>query len=299
MTGKATERSALGWALAATLLWSTVATAFELALREVTVLQLVTGASVMSALCLGLILALRGRLRAAVLGLRSAVWRPLVCGAINPLAYYLVLFGAYDRLPPQIAQPLNYTWAIVLSLLSVVFLGRRLSRRGTWGIMLGYTGVTVVSLAGSGSVGAFDALGVALALGSSVLWAVYWLLIARDEREPVTALFQNFVVVLPLLVGLTWWFDGPPRVSLRALASLAYVGAFEMGLTFVLWQKALQSSKDVARTTNVVYLSPFLSLVWISFVLRETIHPLVYVGLALIVGGVTLQSGDTGRPRHG
>ena len=35
-------------------------------------------------------------------------------GLLNPVAYYLVLFKAYDLLPAQVAQPINYAWPIVL-----------------------------------------------------------------------------------------------------------------------------------------------------------------------------------------
>ena len=56
--------------------------------------------------------------------------RKLVCllGLINPTAYYLILFAAYDRLPAHIAQPINYT-CITLALLAVPLLGQRLGKR--------------------------------------------------------------------------------------------------------------------------------------------------------------------------
>ncbi len=31
-------------------------------------------------------------------------------GLLNPVAYYLVLFKAYDLLPAHVAQPINYTY---------------------------------------------------------------------------------------------------------------------------------------------------------------------------------------------
>jgi hypothetical protein len=52
--------------------------------------------------------------------------RDIICsvglGFLNPFAYYFVLLQAYDLLPAQEAQPLNCTWAITLSLLSVPLL---------------------------------------------------------------------------------------------------------------------------------------------------------------------------------
>jgi drug/metabolite transporter (DMT)-like permease len=96
-------------------------------------------------------------------------------------------------------------------------------------------------------------------------------------------------MALPFL-GLWLWQsgDGIPSGT-RAWVGLAYVGAFEMGITFVLWQRALQTAKSVARVTAVVYLAPFLSLGFIFIVLREPFSPFVFVGLGLIVAGVVLQ----------
>ena len=48
-------------------------------------------------------------------------------GLINPFLYYLVLFKAYDLLPAQEAQAINYTWALMLAFLSVIFLKQKLT----------------------------------------------------------------------------------------------------------------------------------------------------------------------------
>ncbi|NJK98814.1 MAG: EamA family transporter, partial [Bacteroidales bacterium] len=53
-------------------------------------------------------------------------------GFLNPLLYYLVLFKAYSLLPAQIAQPLNYTWPLILVILSIIFLSKNI-RSGNFG----------------------------------------------------------------------------------------------------------------------------------------------------------------------
>lgn len=60
------DRKALLFGLGAVLLWSTVATAFKLALRQLDVLQLLAWAATFSALALGLILWQQGKLRLAL-----------------------------------------------------------------------------------------------------------------------------------------------------------------------------------------------------------------------------------------
>ncbi len=50
-----------------------------------------------------------------------------------------------------------------------------------------------------------------------------------------------------------------------------YVGIFEVGITYVLWMKAMQLSTSNAKIGNLVFMAPFLSLVFIHFILKETI----------------------------
>ncbi len=73
------------------------------------------------------------------------------------------------------------------------------------------------------------------------------------------------------------------------LLGAVYVGLFEMGITFLLWLKALKLSKTTAHVTNLIYMVPFLSLVLIWFTVGETILPSTIVGLVFIVGGIVLQ----------
>ena len=69
----------------------------------------------------------------------------------------------------------------------------------------------------------------------------------------------------------------------------SYIGIFEMGLTFVLWLNSLQKAISTARITNLVFITPFLSLVIISQVLHEHIAISTIMGLLLIIGGILWQ----------
>jgi drug/metabolite transporter (DMT)-like permease len=62
-----------------------------------------------------------------------------------------------------------------------------------------------------------------------------------------------------------------------------------MGLTFIFWLKALRYSKTTANISNLVFLSPFLSLFYINFILKEKILLSTLVGLILVVAGIIMQ----------
>jgi len=143
------QRQAYLYGLGTVLIWSTVASAFKIALKDLDHFQLLLVADIVSIATLLLILTLQGRLGQIRSLTGRAVLRNCGLGLLNPFLYYLVLFKAYSLLPAQVAQPLNYTWAITLSLLSVPFLGQKLSRRDLVAICVSYLGVVVLSTQGN------------------------------------------------------------------------------------------------------------------------------------------------------
>lgn len=285
------QPGAFSLAAVVVLLWGTAATAFEIALRWVTPYQLLLWSVLVSALVLGTLLAARGGLGRLAALPRASLLRGLALGVLNPFLYYLVLFAAYDRLPGQIAMALNYAWPLVLALLAVPLLGQPLTRAQGVAIGVSFMGAVIIVTGGQlGLEGGLDPVGVLLALGSTVLWALFWLWNARDGADPVAKLFLGFVAGLvlalaaaPWLGGAAWWDLLPPAAAWPALI---YVGLFEMGLTFVLWLTALQRARHAARLGHLVYLAPFLSLLFLHLALGEPLLPATFLGLMLIVGSL-------------
>ena len=290
------QSKAYCYALATVLLWSTVASAFKLSLRVMDPMQLLLYASATSLVTLLAILAARGGL-GKLTGMSRRQWlTSAALGALNPFLYYVILFKAYDLLPAQEAQPLNYTWAVTLALLSIPLLGQRIGPRELGALLVSYAGVVVISTHGDPLGMRFsDPLGVALALGSTIIWALYWIAGTRDTRDPVAGLAANFLFGTAYVLAATLAVSSPVVTDWRALAGAAYVGVFEMGLTFVLWLNALRLSETTAKVGNLIFLSPFVSLLLIHHFVGEEILPSTIWGLALIILGIAIQ--QSGRAR--
>ncbi|HAA45901.1 MAG: hypothetical protein XD36_1197 [Halomonas sp. 54_146] len=282
------DRQAILYGIGAVALWSTVATAFKVALAWMSPLELMWLAALISWALMGALVIKRGEMPAALrAGWKTAAW----AGLMNPVAYYFVLFAAYDRLPGQEAMALNYTWALVMAFLAVPLLGQRLTRMDIVAGLVAYAGVWVIATRGEiFNVSFADPIGVVLALASTLLWALYWLLNARDPRPPLVGQWQNFSVGLPvltllLLLGPGWQWHGWP-----AFGAGVYVGLFEMGIAFILWQMAVQKVSRTAKVSNLIFLSPPVSLFLLFWVVGEPILPSTLMGLTLILLGLGLQN---------
>ena len=218
-------------------------------------------------------------------------FRSALLGLLNPFLYYIILFKAYSLLPAQEAQPLNYTWSITLALLSIPLLGQKIKLTSILALIISYFGVLVISTHGNiGALKFTNPYGVILALGSSVIWALFWIYNIRDQRDVVTKLFLNFSFGF-IFIFLAMLFSSRLKIipPIAGIAGAVYVGLFEMGITFVLWLKALKLSRTTAQVSNLIYLSPFVSLVLIHFVVGERILLSTLIGLIFIITGIMLQ----------
>lgn len=285
------ERRALGFGLSAVLLWSTVATAFKLTLAEFSPIQMLTIASIVSSTALIAVCAFQGKLSQLSTTFLSNPWYYLLLGLVNPLAYYLILFKAYDLLPASQAQAINYSWAITLTLMAAVFLGQKIRKQDWVACTFSYAGVVVIATKGGVLGMQFDSpLGVALALLSTLLWAGYWILNTKNKADPVVGVLLGFLVALPFAIGLTI-FEGESfsQITAKGWMAVTYVGLFEMGITFVLWLSALKLTNNTARISNLIFASPFISLMLLSTIIGEEIHPSTLFGLVLIIAGLVIQ----------
>ena len=290
------QQSAYLYAGLSILAWSTISTAFKLSLIQLTPLGLLLISAFTAAVFLGIVKLRTEGMHGGFKEICGNLRRSLVAGMLNPFAYYLILFVAYSRLRAQEAQALNYTWAIVLALFSIPLLKERFRLIDITALLVSHMGVIIISTRGNLAILRFDdKLASFLALFSSLVWAFYWIVSLKDKRDAVPKLFYNFLVgavavgLFALISGLPLFLPGAK--PLYGILGALYVGIFEMGLTFLLWYKALDKTHSTASVSNLIFLTPFLSLLFIATVLRESIHPATVIGLLLIVASNLIQKG--------
>ncbi len=273
-------------ASAAVLSWSTVAAAFKTALSYYSHYEMLTVAALTATVIFAIAITAQRKWGQLTRMRYKDIGALALLGLLSPTLYYLVLFSAYEQLPAQVAQPINYCWPIFLVILLAAVMHKPVRPRLYIGMTVSLAGVTVISL-GGGIEGSLSPSGLILAFMSAVLWAVYW--IANEKLkggfdESVKLFGSFFFGSIYLLVGLIWMPVSFNSVE-GTLASI-YVGAFEMGIPFLFFSLALKNASNVATVNQMCYIAPFLSLFFISMIVGEHIMPTSYIGLSLIIFGV-------------
>jgi len=260
-----TFQKAYYYAFAAILAWSTVSTAFKLSLKHLTPLGLLLISSLCATIFLAIIFLVNHKRDKT--NKPSFNWKiRILSGLLNP--------------------------SIVLSFLSALFLKQKLRIKDIIALFISFFGVLLVSTQGRFWEFQFDdPVGSLLAVSTSLVWAFYWILNMKDSLPAIQKLLGNFLIgtlatfFYALILGKLNYnglFSSEANITFGILGGI-YVGIFEMGLTFLLWQKALEYSTSTASTANLIFLTPFLSLIFIFFILKEHISPATLIGLVLIV----------------
>lgn len=271
----------------AVLSWSTVATAFKIALSQMSVFETLLIASLTALAGFTIVMTAERRWHELITVSRRDMLTMILGGVINPAVYYLVLFESYDLLPAQIAQPINYIWPILLLVLLAVFRNQRVPARKYIGMAISLAGVAVISLGGKEISGSLSLPGLLLGALSALLWASYWMIndSLKQRVSQSVSLWTGFASGSVILLAASL-FVNVSITSYAALLSGVYVGLFEIAVPFACFGMAIRITDNPALINQMCYLAPFMSLFLIHMVLGEPIVATTYIGLLLIVGGI-------------
>jgi len=253
-------------------------------------LHLLLISSGVAALFLSVLLLISSQLKRTLLSKPKDYLHSAILGLLNPFLYYIVLLKAYEILPAQFAVSLNYIWPITLVLLSIPLLKQKIGIKSIICILISFTGVVIIANRGNfTSLQTPNTFGVLLALGSSIFWALFWIFNVRDQREEKQKLFLNFAFGFSYILISILLFSKLRMPETSSLMAAIYIGLVECGISSILWLKALRMTSSTDKISNLVFLSPFLSLIFIHLIIGESIYISTLAGLTLIISGIILQ----------
>ncbi|MCX7954899.1 MAG: DMT family transporter [Bacteroidales bacterium] len=284
------QKLATAYALLAVFCWSTIATVFKMALSSTSIVIVLFISTITSFLLYFIVVLKKNNFSLKVflkIKLNELI-KSAYLGLLNPVCYYLVLFNAYSILPAHIAQPLNYTWPFVLTVFSSFILKEKFNVNSIISILICIIGITFLSLSAQKYNSENCWYGVILATSSSIVWALYWILNKKDGREVINKLFLNFFFasIYTTLIIISTEPHFYKSLTIKAFFLSVYIGLFEMGVTFILWLKALELSTRSDKISIYIYLSPVISLIFINFILKETFNIFSLLGIVLIFAGI-------------
>ncbi len=274
----------------AVLLWASTAAIAKLLLQNLSGIQIMFYSFIFAILGLFSIVIAQGKLKSLKSYTKKDYFHIAYMGTLGCFLYSIFLLGALKYAPAQEAFILNYLWPIMVVIFATLILKEKLGVKKILGLIFSFFGIYIVMTKGNLLSLTFTNIkGDILAVLGAVAYGLFSVLGKKHKFEISTStlLYYCFAFILVLISILT--FSSIPQVSLLQLAGLAWIGLMTNAVAFIFWFKALEYG-ETAQMTNMVFLTPFISLIYIYFLVGEQILPSSIVGLIFIVLGIVIQT---------
>ncbi|SDC71707.1 EamA domain-containing membrane protein RarD [Belnapia rosea] len=265
---------------AALALWAFLAPLARLALPLPPLLLTALGFAAGGLLGL-IVVAARGRL--ALLRQPPLAWLHGVGGLAG---FHALYFAALALAPPVEANLLNYTWPLLIVLLSAPLRGLPLGPRRLLGVALGAAGAALL-LAGGARFPAEALAGFACAIAAAFTWALYSVLAGRLARVPTEAVagFCLASAALTFVAHLAWESAAMPGP--RQWLAVLLLGLGPMGAAFFLWDIGMKRG-DPRLLGTLGYATPVASTLLLIALGEGAFTWQVAAATALVAGGGVL-----------
>jgi len=268
------------------LLWGTIPVVSKKALVNIDNIQLLFYSTIFSTLIL------------AVLVLYERKWSILKSyqvtdyvqmgglGFLGNYMYYILLYGALTKTTASEGFILAYMWPIIVLILSFVILKEAVTKPKIIGISISFLGMIIIAT--KGNIFSFqltNLLGDAMAICGAFVFALYSVLGKKVRYDRTFSVFIYFLTALILLIPTVAVFSDFTLPTSETWIWIVFNGCFVNGISYIFWFKALDHGKtDVIA--NLLYLTPFVSLIFIQLFLDEKILMSSIIGLFVILFGV-------------
>ena len=268
--------------------WSTVATVTKLLLTDLNNFQLLWASSFFAFLFLFLINLFTGKLKK----LKEYKIKDFIISALIGLPgtffYYVFYYFGASQLAASEAFIINYLWPIMSVIFAVIILKEKMNFRKGLAILLSFFGIIIIMLGKESGGGKNFILGALSCVLGAVCYGIFTALNRKFVYDKGISMMCNYAFTFTLTTLINGFFGNLFLPSPLEALGMAWNGAITMALANTVWILALGMGKT-EKISNLAYVTPFLSMVWVAIFLKENLSIYSILGLIVIVGGILIQ----------
>lgn len=213
----------------------------------------------------------------------------LVVGCLNSAIPFLLFAIASLYLPAGFASILNATAPLFGTLIAGLWLRERLTLSKFIGLIVGFSGVTILVGWTTMPTDLSFVLSVGAGLTASFLYAIAapYAKQKLSDVDPITVATGSQLGATLVLFPLTPFFLPEAFPSPKIVLVVLALGILSTALAYVLYFRLI-ANIGASKALTVAYLIPLFAMLWGALVLGEPITQSMIVGCSLILSGTAI-----------
>ncbi|GGD81113.1 DMT family transporter [Paenibacillus nasutitermitis] len=203
--------------------------------------------------------------------------------------YYGFQTVGLQYMPAGLFSAIVFLQPVLLGLFAWMWLGERMYARKMVGLLLGFGGVAAMSI--GGLEGGISIIGILLALGSALSWALGTVYIKRQAAKVDSLWMTAMQIVIGGIVMTAYGSTVESWSEVRWTAAFLYdtlfISVFVIALGWLVYFKLIGSG-EASKVGSYTFLIPVVSIICSILFLNEHLTMNLIVGMVLIVASILL-----------
>ncbi|EJD6367640.1 DMT family transporter [Providencia rettgeri] len=288
----------LMYALACVLIWSFIPIVSRLGQAGMDSFQFLFWSNLISAISV-VIVALGSDYKVSKLFIlpRNTIKKVFILGFLDCL-FYLLLYYGYSIENGIAVLVIQYSWPLIIILLSVVLLKEKLAGRQIVGIIIGFIAVIITFTKGQiTQLHVENPTALLLVFSGAFCFALMSVFSRQYSIDPYISTVWLFIFSTLTSLVLLLLFSEVQLPSKAAFWPTLINGILINGVSYILWFKAMNTGHS-AKIASVVFLSPVLSVLWLVLILSDPFEIAYIIGVLLVLISGVLCVGIKGKVRN-
>ena len=184
---------------------------------------------------------------------------------------------------------INYLWPIMTVIFACIILKEKITTKKIFAIILSFVGVIIVTANGDiFNLRKNSIIGASYCILAAVSYGLFSVLNKKKNYNKYLSMMLYYLV--SFIISLIYIIISKNifEIQVSQLLGLFWIGIFTSATAFTSWAIALEKG-NTAKISNLAYITPFLSLIWTSLLLKEDFSIYSVIGLIAIVLGIFIQ----------
>lgn len=210
-----------------------------------------------------------------------------ISALLNNILFYGLQTIGLEYMPAGLFSAIVFLQPVLLGIFSWIWLEEAMYGLKIFGLILGFSGVVVISLSGLSSH--ISIVGILLALGCSLGWALGTVFIKKTGNR-VNAIWMvtlQLIIGGFFLIGFGLKFESWSSIvwNVPFTSILLFVSIFVIALGWLAYF-TLIGSGEASKVGAYTFLIPLIAIISSAIFLHEAITLSLFVGLLFIVGSI-------------